>query len=141
MRPVVLLAEKVSEKVLADLEAFQEEMGVKHVGKIDVMRNVLGHSMGLNLLQGAQNWTETHRRENPRVGVDSADSADSAEAFDAVDAVGIAGVEIGSNHVKKETGQRMQSIDCCRVFHLVPHPIGFAQDSGQKLRVGQHYVC
>jgi hypothetical protein len=60
MLSVVLLAAKVSEKVLADLEAFQEEMGVMNVGKIGVMRNVVAHSKGLNLLDRAQNWTEKH---------------------------------------------------------------------------------
>jgi hypothetical protein len=135
MLPAALLVVKVSEKVLGDLEVFQVEMGVQHVGKIDVMRNVLAHLKGLNFLEGAQNWTKKHQQEIQTAGVDS------AEATDAADAVGIAGLEIGSPQVRKETGQRMQGIDCCRVFHLGLQPTGFAQDSRQKLHVGQHYVC
>ena len=38
---VALLAAKVSEKMLVDLEVFQEEMDGREVGKIDVMRNVV----------------------------------------------------------------------------------------------------
>jgi len=135
MLPVVLLVAKVSEMVLGDLKVFQEEMGVQNVGKIDVMRNVLAHSKGLNLLEGAQNWTEKYQQEIQTAGVDS------AEATDAADAVGTAGLGIGSIQVRMEKGQRMQGIDCCRVFHLVPQPIGFAQDSRQKVHVGQHCVC
>jgi hypothetical protein len=83
-------AERVSGKVLADLKVFQEETGAKPVGKIDVLRNVVCHSVGLGFLVGHQRCTKKYLQGNQTVGADVVLAVAAAAVV-----VHIAGLDLG----------------------------------------------
>lgn len=88
---VALLAVKVFEKPLVDLEVFLEEMAVKDVGKIDVVRNVMAQSEKLGFLAVPRNGLEKHPQETQTVDLEFAD---------------IGQADLGSAYARKERGQR-----------------------------------
>lgn len=125
---VGLTGGKVLETALVDLKVCLKELCVKHVGKIVVIRNVATHSPGLSFLARRQNWSKIARQESQRVAVVSDGSAVP---------------ELGSDkrHERKEKGQRMSTVVCCRL-HLGLQLAGVVQDSIQSPNVVQHYyVC
>lgn len=86
-----MLAVKVFEKLLVDLKELLEEVVVKDVGKIDVLRNVVALSKKLGSLAEAQNGLKKHPQEIQMVVLGFVD---------------IGQMNLGLAHVKQERAQR-----------------------------------
>ncbi len=86
------LGGKVFERLLVDLEVFPEEIAVKDVGRIDVVRNVMAQSKKLGFLAVPRNGFEKQPQDIQTVDLELVDSGQ---------------IDLGLAHARKGRGQGM----------------------------------